>query len=352
MSMYYGQPSSHRPSILQRPLRSESQMTAENMDAIAAKEAAMLEVKRQQYQQTHERLARSLYPSDLDKQAYYQAMQDHMEQQARARETERLAEMARMEKYAASRPMTPNANDLQLQSQPWKATTHTAYGNQQEQEQARRAIAKSILDENRALALQQAASKARARDEDRMEGKRALGTDSFWSAPAPLAHRRSPLSSHNGAPFALHDSTAPAHSYMQPVQLSYQNDPVDEGLMRSYHAAGVASSRPTSAMGRSMASPPPSTLAPWASDFSRDIPRDQTTRPASAQVSFPWSRDIPLTQSLKGRGEHNPGYPGYPGYDSKSKPFADLADLAQAQAATQQSRAAYQRSSPAFPWLA
>lgn len=278
-------------------------------------------------------------------------MQDHMEQQGRAREAERLAEMAKMDKFAATRPMAPTANDLLLQSQPWKATTHTAYGSQQEQENARKSIARGILDENRALALQQAASKARARDEDRMEGKKALGTDSFWSAPAPVAHRRSPLSSHNGAPYALHESTAPSYYNMQPVQLSYSNEPSEpyEAMARSYQdkpipPAGIASNRPASAMGRSVASPPPSSLAPWASDFSRSE-RDQTVRPQSAQVSFPWSRDIPLAQSLKGRGDHNPGY------ESKPRPFADLDDLAHAQAATAASRTAYQRPSTAFPWL-
>lgn len=66
--MYGGPPASHRNSILQRPIRSESLMTAENLDRLAAKEAAILEVKRQQYQATHERLHRSLYPSEIDKQ--------------------------------------------------------------------------------------------------------------------------------------------------------------------------------------------------------------------------------------------------------------------------------------------
>ena len=356
--MFYGPPVTHRASIMQRPVRSEQSLIgAENLDVIAAKEAALLEVKRQQYAATHERIHRSIYPSESDKQAYFEAHRMHMEQQVRAREAELQAEQARLGRFA--RPMTPNANDLHLQSQPWKATTQTAYGNQQEQDQARKVMAKSILDENKALALHNAALKAAARDEDRIEARKTLNSSSFWSAPAPPSHRRSPLASHNGAPYALHEAAPHSNYNMQPSY--YTEVAADESetevAIRSYYdrfpAAGVASIRPSSAMGpsgRNIASP--HSIAPWASDLSlqpssdRDQSRD--SRPSSAQVSFPWSRDIVPQSSQRGRGEHNPGYGG-----GKSRPFADLEDLAQSQAATAASRVQYQQrqAPPSFPWL-
>lgn len=349
MSMY-GAPVPHRPSILHRPVRCEpSQIGAENLDVIAKKEAAMLKARRQNYMATHDRIHRSIYPSESDKQQYYEAHRMHMEQQSRARNAELAAEQARLEKYAASRPLTPTANDIYLADKPWKATTQTAYGNQQEQDQARKALAKSILDENRALALHQAALKAQAKDFDRMEaangGHTKYSPSSFWSAPAAATHRRSPLASHNGAPYALHEAA--------PLDYKQMGYPVeDEGAIRSYYdripAAGVASSRPSSAMGRTPPSPP--STSPWATHMNlQPSERDQTSRPPTAQVSFPWSRDIVPQSSQRGRGEHNPDV-------CKPRPFADLNDLAQSHATTAASRAQatslQQRQHPSFPWLA
>jgi len=174
----------HRPSILHRPKKSNSQTTTETMDSQYEREQQYWAGKAARYQQTQDRLLRSVYPTTEDKVNNADEIKQVLDQHYRAKEDARRYEEQQEQVWL--RPGTAAALAQQAtEDKPWLATTYTSYPNKEEEAAARRRFASQVAEENRRMMADKAAARAREAVEEREHG-RSLVTDesSYWNLGA------------------------------------------------------------------------------------------------------------------------------------------------------------------------
>ncbi|GAX77416.1 hypothetical protein CEUSTIGMA_g4861.t1 [Chlamydomonas eustigma] len=195
----------HRPSILHRPPRSQSQASTETFESQYEREKQFWAMKQAKSQETSERLMKSLYPTREDKADAAFEAKSHLDEQLQIKEGQ--MRLLQQQEDAWSRPSSAAIHQTAASAEPWKATTYTSYGSKRDENLARRQMEAQIAHDNLVAIQEKALSKLQKEETDRQAARViVMDESSFWNLGStndkwrPAERRTSPRTTAQDGP--------------------------------------------------------------------------------------------------------------------------------------------------------